>query len=81
MQPVNCRGCLRDMGLAAKRVHVEVNKAGLVDIWAIPATMNVQGEEVKKWIYLPTTSFMGVLRHGISCAGIGSEEMDDIVNI
>jgi fructose-1,6-bisphosphatase I len=25
-------GLLRDIGLAAKRVHVEVNKAGLVDI-------------------------------------------------
>jgi fructose-1,6-bisphosphatase I len=41
--------------------------------------MNVQGEEVKKLDIFANNQFMGVLRHGISCAGIGSEEMDDIV--
>lgn len=72
-------GLLRDMGLAAKRVHVEVNKAGLVDILGDAGTMNVQGEEVKKLDVFANNQFMGVLQHGISCAGIGSEEMDDIV--
>jgi fructose-1,6-bisphosphatase I len=72
-------GLLRDMGLAAKRVHVEVNKAGLVDILGDHGTMNVQGEEVKKLDVFANNQFMGVLRHGISCAGIGSEELDDIV--
>lgn len=70
---------LRDIGLAAKRVNVEVNKAGLVDILGDAGTMNVQGEEVKKLDIFANDQFMGVLRHGISCAGIGSEEMDDIV--
>src|SRR6187549_3565833 len=70
---------LRDVGLAAKRVHVEVNKAGLVDILGDAGTMNVQGEEVKKMDVFANNQFMGVLRHGISCAGIGSEEMDDFV--
>jgi fructose-1,6-bisphosphatase I len=72
-------GLLRDMGLAAKRVHVEVNKAGLVDILGDAGTMNVQGEEVKKLDVFANNQFMGVLQHGISCAGIGSEELDDIV--
>ncbi len=72
-------GLLRDIGLAAKRVHVEVNKAGLVDILGDAGTMNVQGEEVKKLDVFANNQFMGVLRHGISCAGIGSEELDDIV--
>jgi fructose-1,6-bisphosphatase I len=72
-------GLLRDIGLAAKRVHVEVNKAGLVDILGDAGTMNVQGEEVKKMDIFANNQFMGVLGHGISCAGIGSEEMDDIV--
>src|SRR5580765_4751417 len=70
---------LRDMGLAAKRVHVEVNKAGLVDILGDAGTTNVQGEEVKKLDIYANEQFMGVLRHGISCAGIGSEELDDVV--
>jgi fructose-1,6-bisphosphatase I len=34
---------------------------------------------VKKLDIFANNQFMGVLRHGISCAGIGSEEMDDIV--
>jgi len=72
-------GLLRDIGLAAKRVNVEVNKAGLVDILGDYGTVNVQGEEVKKLDVYANEQFMGVLRHGISCAGIGSEELDDVV--
>src|SRR3982751_314986 len=72
-------GLLRDMGLAAKRVNVEVNKAGLVDILGDAGNVNVQGEEVKKLDVFANNQFVGVLRHGISCAGIGSEELDDIL--
>lgn len=70
---------LRDIGLAAKRVNVEVNKAGLVDILGDAGQINVQGEDVKKLDVFANNQFMGVLRHGISCAGIGSEEMDEVV--
>ena len=70
---------LRDIGLAAKRVNVEVNKAGLVDILGDAGSVNVQGEDVKKLDLFANNQFMGVLRHGISCAGIASEELDDVV--
>ena len=70
---------LRDIGLAAKRINVEVNKAGLVDILGDHGTTNVQGEEVKKLDIYANNQMVGVLKHGISCAGIGSEELDDIV--
>jgi fructose-1,6-bisphosphatase I len=69
---------LRDIGLASKRVNVEVNKAGLIDILGDYGTVNVQGEEVKKLDIYANNQFVGVLKHGISCAGIGSEEMDTI---
>jgi fructose-1,6-bisphosphatase I len=72
-------GLLRDIGLAAKRVNVEVNKAGLVDILGDAGTTNVQGEEVKKLDVYANNQFTGVLRHGICCAGIASEELEDIV--
>ena len=72
-------GLLRDIGLASKRVNVEVNKAGLVDILGDAGSVNVQGEEVKKLDVYANNQFVGVLRHGISCAGIGSEELDDIM--
>ena len=67
------------MGLAAKRVNVEVNKAGLVDILGDANTVNVQGEDVKKLDIFANNHFMGVLKHGISCAGIASEELDDFI--
>jgi fructose-1,6-bisphosphatase I len=70
---------LRDIGLAAKRVNVEVNKAGLVDILGDAGSTNVQGEDVKKLDVFANNQFIGVLKHGISCAGVGSEENDDIV--
>jgi len=70
---------LRDIGLAAKRVNVEVNKAGLVDILGDAGSVNVQGEDVKKLDVFANNQFTGVLHHGISCAGIASEEIDDYV--
>ncbi len=70
---------LRDIGLAAKRINVEVNKAGLVDILGDAGSVNVQGEDVKKLDVFANTQMVGVLKHGISCAGVGSEELDDFV--
>ncbi len=70
---------LRDIGLAAKRINVEVNKAGLVDILGEDGTVNVQGEDVKKLDTFANNQMVGVLKHGISCAGVGSEELEDIV--
>lgn len=70
---------LRNIALAAKRVNVEVNKAGLVDILGDAGEINVQGEEVKKLDVFANDQFIRVLQHGIACAGIASEEMDDFV--
>lgn len=70
---------LRDIGLAAKRVNWQVNRAGLVDILGEAGSMNVQGEDVKKLDVIANNEFVGVLNHGISCAGIASEELDDII--
>ncbi len=70
---------LRDIGLASKRINVEVNKAGLVDILGDAGSVNVQGEDVKKLDVFANDQFTGVLQHGISCAGIASEELDEYV--
>jgi fructose-1,6-bisphosphatase I len=70
---------LRDIGLAAKRVNVEVNKAGLVDILGDAGSVNVQGEDVKKLDIYANNQFVGVLQRGVSCAGIASEELDDFL--
>src|SRR5258708_19369493 len=67
---------LRDMGLAAKRINVEVNKAGLVDILGDAGTVNIQGKDVKKLGIYANDQLMGVLRHGISCPDIVRAELD-----
>jgi fructose-1,6-bisphosphatase I len=70
---------LRDISLAAKRINVEVSKAGLADILGELAHTNVQGESVKKLDVFANDQMIGILRHGVSCAGVCSEELDDIV--
>jgi len=70
---------LRDIGLAAKRVNVEVNEAGLVDILGDAGSVIIQGEDVKKLDIFANDQFTGVLQHGISCAGIASEELDEYI--
>src|ERR687891_495576 len=70
---------LRDISFAAKLINVEVNKAGLVDILGDTGTINIQGEEVKKLDVFANNQLIGVLKRGISCAGIVSEELDDVI--
>ena len=68
---------LRDIALAAKRVNVEVNKAGLVDILGATGDINIQGEGVQQLDDFANSAFLAVLQRGISCAGIASEELED----
>ncbi|HVY76045.1 MAG TPA: class 1 fructose-bisphosphatase [Puia sp.] len=70
---------LRDIALAAKRVNVEVNKAGLVDILGETGAVNIQGESVQRLDEFANREFIAVLQRGISCAGITSEEADDFI--
>ena len=70
---------LRDIALAAKRVHVEVNRAGLADILGDTGRVNIQGEGVQRLDEFANATFMTVLQRGVSCAGLASEELDDFV--
>lgn len=73
-------GLLRGIGLAAKMVNVQVNKAAIADILGEDGgAVNIQGETVQKLDSLANNTFINVLRHGIHCAGIVSEENDDII--
>jgi fructose-1,6-bisphosphatase I len=72
-------GLFREIGLAAKRINVEVNKAGLVDILGDAGITNVQGEDVKKLDVFANNQIIKVLKHGVNCGGVGSEEDDDIL--
>lgn len=70
---------LRDLGIAAKIVNREVNKAGLVDILGEAGSTNVQGEEVKKLDVFANEQFIAALSSGGECCAIASEENEDII--
>ncbi len=70
---------LRDIALAAKLINLEVNKAGLVDILGETGAVNIQGEQVKKLDMFANDQMIHVLRRGISCAGVISEELEEPV--
>ena len=70
---------LHHVGIAAKKVHREVNKAGLVDILGRVGTINVQGENQQKLDLFADTIFMDELRASGECCGVATEENQDIV--
>jgi fructose-1,6-bisphosphatase I len=72
---------LRDIGIAAKIVNREVNKAGLVDILGEYGTTNIQGEDQKKLDVFANEQFIAALTSGGECCAVGSEENDEIVLI
>lgn len=72
---------LRDIGIAAKIVNREVNKAGLVDILGDNGTTNVQGEGQKKLDVYADEQFISALRSGGECCVVASEEHDECIFI
>lgn len=72
-------GLLRCVGLAGKMVNAAVRKSGLLGVNAAVGTENVHGEEVQKLDVLANENFIKALRSGVFCAGVASEENDDIV--
>lgn len=72
---------LRDIGIAAKIVNREVNKAGLADILGDMGEQNVQGEEQKKLDVYANEQFIKALGAGGECIAIASEENEDLIEI
>ena len=72
---------LRDIGIAAKIVNREVNKAGLVDILGDAGTVNIQGEGQKKLDIFANTQFISALTSGGECCIVATEEEDNFVPI
>ncbi len=69
---------LSDIGIAAKIINREVNKAGLVNILGTTDTTNIQNETQQKLDVYANTQFIAALRSGMEVAAIASEEEDDV---
>lgn len=72
---------LRDIGIAAKLVNREVNKAGLVDIIGEAGTENIQGENQKKLDVYANEQFISALSYGGECCIVVSEENDEYIHL
>lgn len=72
---------LRDIGIAAKIVNREVNKAGLADILGEFGSVNVQGEDVKKLDVFANEQFIAALSAGGETCAVASEENEGLVHI
>jgi fructose-1,6-bisphosphatase I len=70
---------LTHIGVAAKVVNREVNKAGLVDILGEVGESNVHGESQKKLDVYADEKFINSLKACGECCGIASEENKHIV--
>ncbi len=68
---------LHHIGIAAKKVNREVNKAGLVDILGRVGCENIQGEEQQKLDVFANEAFMTELQASGECCGVASEENED----
>lgn len=72
-------GLLHHLAIAAKKVHREVNKAGLADILGRVGSINVQGEEQQKLDMFADRIFLDELRASGQCCGVATEENTDII--
>lgn len=72
---------LRDIGIAAKIVNREVNKAGLVNIIGEAGSTNSHGESQKMLDVFANNQFISALTCGGECCLVVSEENDDPVFI
>jgi fructose-1,6-bisphosphatase I len=70
---------LRDLGIAAKIVNREINKAGLIDILGQAGTVNVQGESQQKLDIYANEQFIAALKNGGECCIVASEENEEII--
>ena len=68
---------LHHVGIAAKKVNREVNKAGLVDILGRAGSENVQGEDQQKLDIYANETFLSELKASGECCGVASEENQD----
>ena len=72
---------LRDIGIAAKIVNREVNKAGLVDILGVAGDTNIFGENQKKLDVYADEQFITALKSGGECCFVASEEQEEGVEL
>lgn len=70
---------LRDIGVAAKIINREVNRAGLVNILGVQGDTNFTGDTVQKLDIYANDKIIECLKNSGMCCGVASEENDDYI--
>jgi fructose-1,6-bisphosphatase I len=75
-------GLLRDIGVAAKIINREVNKAGLVNILGVAdGSDNASGDVQQKLDVYANEKLIECLKNSGECCAIASEECEDIIQV
>ncbi len=74
-------GLMNELVVAAKVIHREVTKAGLLDILGKTGQNNVQGEEVQKLDDFANITIIQKMDHTGYLCGMASEEIEGIIEI
>ncbi len=72
---------LRDIGLAAKIISREVNKAGITNILGVAGSTNVQGETVKKLDVFSNNQMLHALARSKIVSLVISEENEEMIRM
>ncbi|SMO39891.1 class 1 fructose-bisphosphatase [Gracilimonas mengyeensis] len=72
---------LRDIGLAAKIISREVNKAGITNILGLDGSKNIHGESVKKLDLFADEQLISALDRSLITCMVISEENDGVVKL
>jgi fructose-1,6-bisphosphatase I len=72
---------LLQLGLAAKIISLEVNKAGLADILGFAGSSNSSGDQVKKLDMFAHDTLLKAMDHGGHFCVMASEEEEDIIHL
>lgn len=72
---------LRDIGLAAKIISREVNKAGITNILGVDGSVNIHGEAVKKLDLFADQQLISALDRSLITCMVISEESDGMIRL
>lgn len=72
---------LRDIGLAAKIISREVNKAGITNLLGLDGSKNIHGESVKKLDLFADDQLISALDRSLITCMVISEENDGIIRL
>ena len=74
-------GLLNDIAIACKGISNLVNRGGLADVLGTAGTENAMGDQQKKMDMIANDLFINALQDNGHCAGMASEELDDVLSL